>query len=84
MQNNISFKGCIPVEFYAKNPKTNKYIPIVKDENIKKCQRFVVRNLNKTLKKPNDIINISKTFKKRNFFIFFTSFIHRTTLKLKF
>ena len=57
MQNNISFKGCIPVEFYAKNPKTNKYIPIVKDENIKKCQRFVVRNLNRTLKKSsqNDV-----------------------------
>ena len=53
MQNNISFKGCIPVVFYAKNPKTNKYVPIVKDENIKKCQRFVVRNLNRSIKQEN-------------------------------
>lgn len=50
---NISFKGCIPVEFYAKHPITNKYVPIVKDQNIKKCQRFVVRNLNRTLSKEN-------------------------------
>ena len=50
---NISFTGCIPVEFYAKHPITKKYIPIVKDVNIKKCQSFVVRNLNKTLKESN-------------------------------
>ena len=57
MQNNISFKGCIPVEFYVKHPITKKYIPMTKDKNIKKCQNFVVRNLNKTLseKNQNDI-----------------------------
>ena len=53
MQYNISFKGCIPVVFYAKNPKTNKYVPIVKEQNIKKCQRFVVRNLNRSIKQEN-------------------------------
>ena len=50
---NISFTGCIPVVFYAKHPITNKYVPIVKDENIKKCQNFVVRNLNDTVKGQN-------------------------------
>lgn len=63
MQNNISFKGCIPVEFFAKNPKTNKYIPIVKDENIKKCQHFVVRNLNRTLKETNQNDIFIKAYK---------------------
>lgn len=45
---NISFKGCIPVEFYAKYQKTGAYVPVVKPENVKKCQNFVIRNLNHT------------------------------------
>ena len=53
MQNNVSFKGCIPVEFYAQHPITQKFVPIVKDQNIKKFQNFVVRNLNKTLSEKN-------------------------------
>ncbi|MBR3605171.1 MAG: hypothetical protein IKL52_03980 [Candidatus Gastranaerophilales bacterium] len=53
MQNNISFKGCIPVEFYVKHPITKKYIPMVKERNVKKCQNWVVRNLNRTLKEEN-------------------------------
>ena len=53
MQNNISFKGCIPVEFFAKHPKTQKYVPIVKPQNIHKCKHFVVRNLNHTFSKQN-------------------------------
>ena len=53
MLNNISFTGCIPVEFYAKHPITKKYVPIVKDENINKCQRWVVRNLNNTIQGHN-------------------------------
>lgn len=53
MQNNVSFTGCIPVEFYAKHPITKKYIPIVKPENINKCKHFVVRNLNHTFTKQN-------------------------------
>lgn len=54
---NISFKGCIPVEFYAKHPITKKYVPIVKDQNINKCKHFVVRNLNKSYSKKtrNDV-----------------------------
>ena len=46
---NISFKGYIPVEYYAKHPITNKYVPVIKDKNVKRCQNFVVRNLNGTL-----------------------------------
>ena len=55
--NNISFKGCIPVEYYAKNPKTNRYVPIVQEQNVKKCQRYVVGNLNGTIAidKRNDV-----------------------------
>ena len=67
MQSNISFSGCIPVVFYAKHPITKKYIPIVKDANIKKCQSFVVRNLNKSLKEAslNDtFINAYKAIDK--------------------
>lgn len=45
---NVSFKGCIPVEFYAKYSKTGSYVPVVKPENVKKCQNFVIRNLNNT------------------------------------
>lgn len=45
---NISFVGCIPMEFYAKYQKTGTYVPIVKPENVRKCQNFVVRNLNNT------------------------------------
>ncbi len=51
--NNIktpSFKAYIPVTYYAKHPDKNEYVPIVKNENIKKCQGFVVRNLNGTAK----------------------------------
>lgn len=48
--NNMSFKAYIPVTYYAKHPEKNEYVQIVKDENIKKCQGFVVRNLNGTAK----------------------------------
>ena len=45
-----SFKGYVPVQFYAKNPANGKYGPVQKMENIKRCQGFVVRNLNGTAK----------------------------------
>ena len=45
-----SFKAYIPVFFYAKNPENDKYSRVMKPENIKKCQSFVVRNLNSTAK----------------------------------
>ena len=47
---NCSFKGYIPVQYYAKHPTKDKFVPIIKRENIKKCNGFVVRNLNRTAK----------------------------------
>ena len=49
MISKVSFQGVMPVEFYARNPKTNKYLPVVKPENVQKCQSFVIRNLNGTV-----------------------------------
>ena len=60
---NISFKGCIPVEFWAKHPKTNKYVPIVKDENINKCRIWVARNLNNTMHGYNRSDTFINTYK---------------------
>ena len=51
LQQTPSFKGYIPVKYYAKNPSTNEYVPVLKQENIRKCHSFVVRNLNGTAKK---------------------------------
>lgn len=48
--NNCSFKGYIPVKYYAKNPATNEYVPVTKKENIRKCHGYIVRNLNGTIK----------------------------------
>lgn len=45
-----AFKGYVPVQFFAKNPANGKYGPVQKRDNIKKCQSFVVRNLNGTAK----------------------------------
>ncbi len=53
MINNItnpSFKAYIPVTYYAKHPSKDEYVPVIKNENIKKCHGFVVRNLNGTAK----------------------------------
>lgn len=50
-----SFKAYVPVEIYARNPETNKYVPVLKKENLKKCQGFVVRNLNHTAKNNKDV-----------------------------
>lgn len=47
---NPSFKAYMPITYYAKNPVNDKYVRVVKPENIKKCQSFVVRNLNGTAK----------------------------------
>ncbi len=47
----ISFKSYIPVSYYAKNPVNGEYVPVIKRENIRKCQGFVVRNLNGTAKR---------------------------------
>ena len=45
-----SFKAFVPITYYAKNPVDDKYVRVMKPENIKKCQSFVVRNLNGTAK----------------------------------
>ena len=60
--NPISFRGQIPVDFYARHPQTGYFVPIVKPEHVKKCQSFVVRNLNGTAKKMRnaDFVNIYK------------------------
>jgi len=47
---NISFKGYVPVRYFAYYDKAGKYVPVLKKENIRKCNRFVVSNLNGTLK----------------------------------
>lgn len=47
---NPSFKAYVPVTYYAKNPADGKYCRVMKPENVKKCQSFVVRNLNGTAK----------------------------------
>ena len=51
---NPSFKAYIPVTYYATNPSTGKYSRVVKDENLKKCQRFIISNLNNTAKRFKD------------------------------
>ena len=47
---NISFGNYIPVIFYARNPLTKQFNLIHDKEDIRKCQSFVVRNLNHTAK----------------------------------
>lgn len=44
----VSFKSIVPVKYFAKNPKNGQYVPVLKDENIRKCQGYIVRNLNKS------------------------------------
>ena len=60
----ISFRGYVPVHYYAKNPKTDKYVPVIKNENIKKCHSFVVRNLNGTAKnmKNDEFVNFYRNY----------------------
>lgn len=60
--NPISFRGQIPVDFYGRDPVSGNFFPIVKPEHVKKCQSFVVRNLNGTAKKlkNSDFVNIYK------------------------
>lgn len=60
----VSFKASIPVKYFAKNPKNDKYVPVLKNENIRKCHGFVVRNLNRTAKNnvDKDFVNFYKNF----------------------
>ena len=63
---NCSFKGYIPVSYFAKNPANNEYVPVIKNENIRKCNGFVVRNLNGTAKsnKNSDFVSEFKSYDK--------------------
>lgn len=62
----ISFKGYVPVTFFAKNPKNGRYTPVLKEENIRKCQSFVIRNLNGTAKniKNDEFVSFYKNADK--------------------
>ncbi len=62
--NNLSFKSYIPVNYYAKNPETGKYAPVTDNQNIRKCNGFIVRNLNGTLKnnKRDDFVDFYKSY----------------------
>jgi len=61
MIKNISFTGHTRIQFYAQHPKRNIYVPVLKKENIRKCQRFVIQNLNGTAKEKNqEFINFYK------------------------
>ena len=60
----VSFKSYVPVKFFATHPQTGEYVPVTKKDNIRKCQSYVIRNLNGTAKnkKNNDFINYFRTF----------------------
>lgn len=64
ISSSVSFKGYIPVFFYANDPSTDRVIPIIKNENIRKCQSFIARNLNGTARNNKDDGFVS--FYKRN------------------
>ena len=54
VNNNVNFKGYIPVRYYAKEQGEETAYRITSRENVKKCQSYVVRNLNRTLKEQNE------------------------------
>ncbi len=62
----VSFKAYIPIKFLAKNPETGNYNRIIDKENIRKCQSFVVRNLNGTAKniKNEKFVEFYKSYDK--------------------
>lgn len=62
----VSFKGYVPVTFFAKNPKSGNYVPVLKEENVRKCQSFVIRNLNGTAKnlKNDEFVKFYKNVDK--------------------
>ena len=62
----LSFKSSIPVYFYAKNPANDQYVPVLKNTNIRKCQNFIVRNLNGNARKKTDfgLINFYSKYDK--------------------
>lgn len=49
----LNFNGYIPVRYYSREKGEETAYRIISRENIKKCQGYVVRNLNGTLKEQN-------------------------------
>lgn len=62
----VSFKGYIPVKYMAKDDETGRYMPVTSNEYIKKCQSFVVRNLNGTAKNnvSEEFVELYKSYDK--------------------
>lgn len=61
-----SFKSYIPVTYYAKDPNETEYTQIISKDNMRKCQSFVVRNLNGTAKNMRcpEFVNLYKSYDK--------------------
>ena len=57
-----SFKAYVPIVYMAKNPKNDEFVPVLKKENLRKCNGYLVRNLNGTIKtnKNDDFISMFK------------------------
>ncbi len=49
-----SFKGYVPVKYYAKSETDGKYHRICDEANLRKCHGYLIRNLNGTLKNKNE------------------------------
>ncbi len=60
--NSPNFGASIPVYYYAKD-KAGKVWRVMKPENIKKCNSYIIRNLTGSLKNKNEnLINLFKKF----------------------
>ena len=60
--NSPNFGASIPVYYYAKD-KAGKVWRVMKPENIKKCNSYIIRNLTGSLKNKNEtLINLYKRF----------------------
>ena len=60
--NSISFKSYVPVRYFAKSYKDGNYYPIYDKDKIKKCNGYVVRNLNGTAGKNSRNDELIATF----------------------
>lgn len=60
----ISFKGYVPVKYMAKDEESGQYFQITDKDNVKKCQGFVVRNLNGTAKnnRNTDFVDLYRQY----------------------
>ena len=51
--NSISFKGYVPVRVFIKSSPNGTYCPVSNPQKVRSCSGHLVRNLNKTIKKPD-------------------------------